>query len=149
MNGTAIDLRHKIDNIDTKCKSLKKEKKGLEQRLEVIAREEGDKLKANYEYSARVVMREGEELFSDIEPGNECVVIIATLTNKEIFDDHVRVFGHMTNPPRERMSSVTYYTKYGMLFHEGGGTNILKDKVPCSSEDWDNIKAGNVKKFLR
>ena len=145
----AVGLKVRIEDIDFMRKSLKKEKEGLEQRLKVMAEEERGKLKVDYEYSARVFVQEEAKWFSDIEPGDEYVVITATLTNKEILDDYVRVFGHMINPPKERMSSVTYYTKYGMLFHEGGGTCILKDKVPCSSEDWDNIKAGNVKKFLK
>jgi hypothetical protein len=39
--------------------------------------------------------------------------------------------------------------KYGILFHEGGGYIMLKDKIPCSDEDWENIKIGNIKKFLK
>jgi len=71
------------------------------------------------------------------------------LKDSDKYVEYAKVFGSIVNAPSEKVSSVKYYIKYGILFHDGGGRLVLKDKIPCSDKDWEEIKKGNIKKFLR
>ena len=78
---------------------------------------------------------------------DENIVIYSKLSNQYEYINYIELFGPI--PIAETKVSVKYYIKYNMLFHKGGGHLILEDEIPCSDEEWEEIKKGNIDRFLR
>ena len=120
--------------------------------LEEGAREEQSEARKQLvpEYSYKVTVGiQRPDRFSKCPEGAEYVVITATLTNEDIFKEHMRFYGSISSPPESGRSSVRYYRKHGILFHDSGGWLILEDEVPFSDEDWNALKAGKVEGFIK
>jgi hypothetical protein len=86
--------------------------------------------------------------FSGIPEGTEMIRITAKLLNIEEKNEHLNIFGCIVGDWKEFRRSVAYYRVYGVLLHDGGGYLLLNDKVPCSDEEWEEIKKGNFGKFM-
>lgn len=106
-------------------------------------------LTAEYNHTVHVNVAESSPWHSDIPEGEEYIVITSVLTNEDVFKEHMRYFGSISGPPESGKSSVKYYRKHGLLFHESGGWLVLKDKELCSDEQWEDLKAGRLDEFLR
>ena len=104
--------------------------------------------------------KEREEVFKKIIPiykhevhifnentTEEDIVIYSKLSNQYEYVNYIELFGPI--PTAETKISVKYYIKYNMLFHKGGGHLTLEDEIPCSDEEWEEIKKGNIDRFLR
>lgn len=107
-----------------------------------------EKVEPKYEYEVAVFVKETKKWFTDMKMGEEFVVIRGTLANKEVYDSM-----SLNVTPKRIIFSVRYYMRNNMLFRDGAlyggdGVLILKEKVSCSKEDWEEIKKGNIEKFL-
>lgn len=137
-----------VKKINKKVIKLKEDIKMLEIRKGEIAKDKRNKLKPNYTYEVNIFIVNDSKRYSDLKEGDEYIVITATLQNDNEYIEFRDMFDSFTRPD-SLIISVRYYMKYGVLFHEGGGYIILKDKVPCNKEDWENLKKGNIEKFLK
>jgi hypothetical protein len=132
-----------------KARELIEKAKALENEVYEEQIEHRKTLKAKYDYSVHVKTQKESHWHSDIPEGYEYIVITATLTNEEIYKDHMNRYGSISNPPESSKSSVKYYRMHGLLFYESGGWIMLKDKVPCSEEQWKDLKNGKLDEFLK
>lgn len=143
--------------MDKTPEQLRKEKCDLEERLTLvrdeltrIRKEERKTLIPIYENKVTVMRREQEGPFNKIRIGEEYVVVTSTLINSDVFNEHLDRFGLIDSPPENNRRSVRYYVRYGVLFRDGGGYLTLKDEQPCSDEEWERIKSGDIpEKFLK
>lgn len=75
----------------------------------------------------------------------EAIRLVDYLANEHEKDEHMRIFGQISGDWKTQRNSVTYYrNEYGVLNHNGGGYVLLKDGIPCSDEEWEAIKQGNI-----
>lgn len=138
-----------VKKINKKIVKLKEDIKMLRIRKEEIAGDIRNKLRPIYAYKVNTYIADGSRRYSDLKEGDEYIVITATLQNNNEYDEFIDMFDSCCVRPDCQIISVRYYMKYGVLFHEGGGHIIIKDKVPCNNDDWENLKKGNIKKFLK
>jgi len=75
---------------------------------------------------------------------DEHIRIEAVLENPEIFDEHLNIFGSLSNPPEERRLSVEYYRVNNVLLYKHGGWILLKKDAICSDADWHSLLNGIV-----
>ena len=147
-----IDIKVRLASIKAQISKLQNELQKENDKMKVLQKKVESNLEdPKYKYSIECGIMDEHNILggSDLKDGDEYIRIIATLTNNDVYENYVKMFGSIINRPNEKMRSVKYYTKYDMLFHEGGGYLILKDKVPCNKQDWENIKKGNIKKCLK
>jgi hypothetical protein len=75
----------------------------------------------------------------------EAVRLVDYLLNENEKDAHMNIFGQINGDWKTQRGSVTYYrNEYGVLNHSGGGYVLLKDGIPCSDDEWEQIKEGNI-----
>jgi len=122
---------------------IKKARK-LEEEVRELRLQARSSIESVYDRTVHVKVAEKSGWHSDLEEGTEYIVITSILKNQQEYEDHMKEFGSLSNPPKEQTSSVKYYRVHGILLHEGGGYIVLKDKQPCSDEEWEQIKGGHI-----
>lgn len=124
--------------------------KKLEEEVRQEALKEGENLKARWEYRVKVFPYDNKKgWYQELPSGIECVEVFGTLLNKQDFEDFLNKYGYVHGMPEDKLHSVTYWRLNGVLLHVGGGYIILQYNVPCSDEEWEAIKQGNIPpKFL-
>ena len=133
-----------------KSNELIEEARMLEREVREEQNESRKSLKAEYKHSVHVKIEGNSKWSRDLDEGTEYIVIESNLVNKEIFEEHVKFYGSLLNPPKEHKSSVKYYRLHGLLLRAGGGHITLRDKQLCSDEEWESLKKGNIpEKFMR
>jgi hypothetical protein len=133
-------LKVEINSLQAKINELEKQLY-TEQRIHRAT------LKPEYEYEVHTNVQKQESWMRRVPAGTEYIIIIRKLTNEHIFNEHMNLFGSITNKPNKEEKSVKYYVKHGVLLHDGGGYIILEDEQPCSPEEWEQLKLGNFGKF--
>ncbi len=133
-----------------KASELVEQARELELRVREEQRDARQSLKAVYQHTVQVKEASAHTAaWSKIEEGQEYIVITSHLTNDSDFRKHFETYGSMTNGPDLERRSVKYYRKHGLLFADGGGHVPLTFEEPCSDEEWEDLKAGNIpEKFL-
>jgi hypothetical protein len=133
-----------IDKIQANIKVLEDEIRKLKREVDEARAEAGKKLKPIYTYEALVKTSTQEKSWhNELPKGTEYIIFKATLQNKEDYSKFLECYGSCATPD-ETKSSVTYYRKYGIMFHCGGGHLLLEDEQPCSDVEWEELKAGMI-----
>jgi hypothetical protein len=134
-----------------KIEELNQEIKKLRLNLDNEQRENRKTLIPQYTYEVYPHTQKESSLgwSSKIPVGQEYIVIRRYVSNMVIFDDHLEYYGSIMNKPEASVLSVTYYRKHGILLHESGGHLVLNDEQLCSDEEWNDLKNGNLGKFVR
>ncbi len=125
--------------------------KRLEREVEVEAVEASKLIPTEYSYSVKVDNQKPTK-WTKFE--GEYIIITATLSeeSQRARFEFLERFGSFRCffDSEYIKTSVCYYRKYNMLFHDRGGWNLLLDEQPCSDEEWEELKKGNISaKFLR
>ena len=141
-----------VEKHEKLVKALRLEREAKKLKCEVS--EEQDKhrktLVAKYKHTAKIDTIKHTSHWSDLQEGDEYLVITSYLTNTEDYDNHMTVYDSIMNRPDEKTHSVKYYRIHGVLLHEGGGYLRLKDKCLCSDTEWAELKSGVIpKKFKK
>jgi hypothetical protein len=151
--GRARVVAQVVKEKNASIRSMEEEVRLLKRELDAIGVEARKEVHAIYSHEVQVhvsVNRGPWGGFFDVPPGKECVVIKGTLLNKEDYDDIMRLFGSLMNRPEDHFSSVTYWrTDEGILTHCGGGHLVLREPVLMSDDEWEDLKKGNVNKYMR
>lgn len=132
--------------------ALEMEVKEFERELQKANWEAQKELHAIYRYEVQVAVSRSENWFSafDVPNGKEYVIIRGELLNWHDYQDFMAIFGSLLNAPKKKMSSVKYWrTDEGILTHSGGGQVLLKAPVLMTDEAWEELKAGQVEKFMK
>jgi hypothetical protein len=92
----------------------------------------------------------GYDWDKELVEGTEWFEFTEKLQNPEDFTNHMNLYGSISQSPNESHHSVKYYRVAGVLLHGGSGWICLKDKQPCSDEEWELLKTGDIpEKFKR
>lgn len=135
--------------IETKQKKLSNLNKRIKNKLTKLGRERAKLLKPEYTRKVHLKYSKEKSFFNKIPIGSEYIVITNQLTNRKIYEEHLKLYGSGTVIPDDHTTSVGYYRKYGILFRTGGGHLILEDEQPCNDRQWEELKKGNLTEFLR
>jgi hypothetical protein len=102
------------------------------------------------EYSRKITMAKSTgDGWTNVPEGQEYFTILSELVNGDLFDKHIKKYGSLSQSPDVSHRSVRYYRKHGFLFHDGGGHHILEDEQPCSDEDWEQFRDGNIPEVFK
>lgn len=127
-----------------KINELIEEMQRLEKELDEEQREASKMLEPQYHREAHVKISEGGR-HNKIPEGEEYIFFVSNLLNKSDYENHLKIYGSLSGgTPDETTSSVAYYRKHGILFHDGGGWLILEDEQPCSDAEWESLKTGDI-----
>lgn len=81
--------------------------------------------------------------------GTEYIEIQATLKNREIFENHLKTYGHISYYRLEdTRHSVKYYRLGNVILHADGGWVPLQYNVMCTDEQWERILNGDIPEEL-
>jgi hypothetical protein len=123
--------------------------RSYEEKVRELQKKHRKRLKSQYLHKVSVKVSDGSS-WTKIPKGQEYITITAVLLNNGMFDNHLKLYGSLSQPPSEKYTTVKYYRKHGMLLHDSGGHHILEDEQPCSAEEWSELCAGRIpKKFMR
>ena len=128
-----------------RARKLLDEAKAIDKAIDKEGREKGYKLKPLYIHS---VEAETYKDHTGTDDNIEGLRITSKLTNKDIFDAHMTMYGSIYNPPDEGKHSVFYHRINRVLLHKCGGWLILKDNAIVSDSQWARLLAGDIPKNL-
>ena len=81
--------------------------------------------------------------------GDDLLYITTGLANACDKKEFMSLFGSISGSWDKLRKSVKYFRISDVLLHKGGGWLLLKDQQPCSDEEWESIKAGDVPEKFR
>lgn len=126
--------------------------KGYEDEVRELQTKHRKRLRPVYSHKVSIVNPKDHQgwISSRVPKGSEMIMVTSTLENEDIFEKHMKRYGSISMSPDEGKRSVRYYRKHGLLFYDGGGHCTLTAEQPCSDEEWEQIKQGDIpKKFIR
>lgn len=130
----ALELRERLVALEEEKRNIEQELYSLRRTCEPTARYGGLKPFIEKDYRDWNGM-----VFS------ETVRLVDYLLNDEERETHMKIFGQINGSWEELRRSCTYYrNEYGVLSHTGGGWILLQDGIPCSDEEWEAIKSGDI-----
>lgn len=126
-----------------KARELIREARELEKEVQDLRMEAAKKIYPKYKLEVQIKITEKSSWFSSLPEGTECLKYVLTLVNTEDYKKLLEEYGSVNTPDQTR-GSVNYYRISNILFHDGGGHMILKDKQVCTDEEWQELKAGKL-----
>lgn len=146
-------IAHKDNPKVDRMNELVDEYEKLRKELEAEGKELWKDWKPTWKYTVYVKIGDGgkKSYFSPAIPeGQEYIEIVAQWSNKEEYEA-LRLKSVLSSPsmPDGHHHSVSYYRVEGVLVDSrSGGWMLLKTPAVCNDQDWEDLKAGNLDKYL-
>ena len=127
-----------------RARKLLDEAKAIDKAIDKEGRTKGSKLKPVYHHTVEAETYTDHWNNDAKVKGIKGLRITSKLTNRDIFDRHMDMYGSIYNPPDETKHSVFYHLTNGVLLHKCGGWLLLKENAIVSDSQWARLLAGDI-----